>query len=404
MSSENQIQHLSLKHLELDTLLDITNAINRQQDEQSLLKIFLFTVVANFKISKLAVYSRDIGAWKLILKHGTPPDFDLSQSIISNLGKNFSIINDSRLFAIEVKSHFDILIPVGRENKNIALVLLNGSFTKTKDGGDESLKFIQTIANIITVAIQNIRLTNRRLEQQAIKKEIELAKKLQTHLFPSSLPDTNWLKIYAHYLPQLMVGGDYYDYIKLNENEFIICIADVSGKGVPAAFLMSNLQSALRILTKQSFSIEKIVVELNDLVYHNARGEKFITLFIAHYDMRADAMTYINCGHNEPILFRRSGEKLYLSDGTLILGAFEYLPSIQTGVVNNISDTFLFAYTDGLTETFDKEDTGKGLDLVENIILESSIVEIHQNIITALSINNAPIDDITMLSCWVGRK
>ncbi len=405
MSSKSQIQNLSLKHLELDTLLDITNAINRQQDEQSLLKIFLFTVVANFKIDKLAVYSREISGWKLVLKHGLPLDFEIISPVLLQLGREFSIVNSRKALPDSLKKHFGIVIPVGRESRNVALVMLGGSSKISNENDVESLKFIQTIANIITVAVQNIRLSNRRLEQEATKKEIELAKKIQLQLFPASLPNTDKLQIFASYLPQLMVGGDYYDYIKLNENEFMVCIADVSGKGIAAAFLMSNLQSALRILAKQPIALEEIVTELNEIVYHNAKGEKFITFFIAKYNLEKDEMTYVNCGHNEPIFFRRNGEKIYLSEGTLILGAFEYLPIIKKGIVYNIHDTFLFAYTDGLTETFDNYDTDNGLALVEELILQSADNEqLHHNIIKALSISNLPIDDITMLSCKVGAK
>jgi len=403
LPSNSPIQNLSLKHLELDTLLDITNAINRQQDEPSLLKIFLFTLVANFKINKLAVYSREISGWHLVLKHGLPSDFEIAASILKDLGKKFNIINNRNALPEALATNFEILIPVGRENRNVALVLLGGSIKIAADVENESLKFIQTTANIITVAIQNIRLNTRRLEQEAAKKEMELAKKIQLQLFPAMLPNSAKLQIFASYLPQLMVGGDYYDYIKLNDNEFIICIADVSGKGVAAAILMSNLQSALRILAKQPITLEEMVTEINEIVYHNAKGEKFITFFIAKYNLHKNEMNYINCGHNEPVFFRRNGEKTYLSQGTLILGAFEKLPQIKKGTINDVSDTFLFAYTDGLTETFDNYDTDKGLAAVEDLILKSTEnSHLHENIIKALSISNLPIDDITMLSCRVG--
>ncbi|MFN0048593.1 MAG: GAF domain-containing SpoIIE family protein phosphatase [Cytophagales bacterium] len=404
MASIKKAKFTSLKHLELDTLLDITNAINTEQDEQSLLKIFLFAVVANFKISHLAIYSRELSGWNMVLKHGLDKDFSIPADILGELGRKYAIVNDKNEFPAPLNEIFEIVIPVGRKNRNVAMAIMGGASSISKNEREESLKFIQTIANIITVAIQNIRLNTRRLDQQAIKREIELAQKLQSQLFPSVLPNNPELQIFASYLPQLMVGGDYYDYIKLNADEFVICIADVSGKGVPAAFLVSNLQSALRILVKQAISLEKIVTELNELVFHNAKGEKFITFFIARYNLKTNVMNYINCGHNEPILFRRNGEKHYLNEGTLILGAFEDLPDIKLGTIFEIKDTFLFAYTDGLTETFDMNNTDIGLALVEALILESTDnTKLHHNIISALRISNIPIDDITMLSCKVGK-
>lgn len=402
MKNKADIQYSSLKHLELDTLLDITNAINRLQDEQSLLRIFLFTVVANFKITHLSVYSRENYGWNLVLKHGIPNEFVIPDDVLLELGKNFNILSHKINFPPLISQFFSTFIPIGRENRNVAFVLLGTE--NNIEIGTESLGFIQTIANILTVAIQNTRLNKRRLEQQATKREIELAQKLQSQLFPSILPNTTNLQIFASYIPQLMVGGDYYDYIRLNENEFIICIADVSGKGVPAAFLVSNLQSALKILVKQNNNLEEIVNELNDLVYHNAKGEKFITFFIAKYNLEENHLEYINCGHNEPILFLENGEKIYLNEGSLILGAFESLPKFNTATISNIKNSLLFAYTDGLTETFDMNDITHGLELVEALILDNSDhTFLHQNIISKLKISNIPIDDITMLSCRIGN-
>ena len=395
---------ISIKTLELDTLLDITNAINRQQDEDSLLKIFLFTLVANFKINKLAVYSREVGGWKPVLLHGLPTGHNIPQPILMQIGKNHGIISVKKRLPDTVSTDFDVMIPVGRESRNVAIVLLGGLNRLSEQESSESLKFIQTIANILTVAIQNIRLNHRRLEQQAIKKEIELAKKLQSQLFPSFLPKDEKLHISSTYLPQLMVGGDYYDYIPLNENEFLLCIADVSGKGVPAAFIMSNLQSALRILSKQNLSLTDIVSGLNELVFENAKGEKFITFFIAKYNLQTYTIEYINCGHNDPVIFFPDGNYQNMHEGTLMLGAFEKLPFISSGTVHNVKGTYLFAYTDGLTESFDRDNADNGLKIAVDIICEHLVdfQNIHRLLLDRMDTSLIPIDDITMLSCRVG--
>ena len=391
---------LTLKHLELDTLLDITNAINRQQDEQSLLKIFLFTLIANFKINKLMVCSRERGSWYEILRHGLPKEFVPDVEELKAVAENFTItrFKDSEL---ALKNEFEVSIPVGRESRTIALILLG---TTAKMGGEmneESLKFIQTISNIIVVAIQNIRLTNRRLEQQAIKKEMEIARKLQSLLFPQNLPVKENIKITAKYIPQLIVGGDYYDYIELNENEFIVCIADVSGKGVGAAFIMSNLQSALRILAKQGLRLEQIVAELNTTVYNNARGEKFVTFFIAKYMLQKDKMVYINCGHNAPLFYNNEGNFELLDKGSVILGAFENLPIVETGRIHGIANSVLFCYTDGLVETVEYTNTDAALEQVKQLIKDNLIPEkLNDEVLQKLKIEGEnSIDDITILTC-----
>lgn len=393
-----------LKSLEVDTLLDISNAINRQIDEDSLLKIFLFTVVANFKISKLLVYSRELTGWDAVLKHNCNENDFIQNETLQFLAKKFDFVyfqeNDSYQNTF---SKFDVFIPVGRENRNIGMIFISGLRKIDENQQLESLKFIQTIANIITVAIQNNRLNKRKLEQQSIKKEIELTRKLQSKLIPSNLPLTNKLKIFANYIPHYKVGGDYFDYLTVNENEFYLCIADVSGKGLVAAMIMSNLQAALRVLVKLKCELSQIITELNSLIYQNTKGEKFVTLFLAHFNLQEKKIRYVNCGHNEPIFFEQGKDFRMLNEGSLILGAFENLPIIKIGEIENISDkALLFAYTDGLVEAFDQNDTDEAIKIIKQCITENNTEwKLNAEILEKMNIKNASFDDITVLSCFI---
>ena len=117
------------------------------------------------------------------------------------------------------------------------------------------------------------------------------------------MPYNKRVKIKATYFPHDLIGGDYYDYIPVDKKRFIICIADVSGKGIPAALLMSNFQASLRTLIRQTNDLKEIVSELNHLTYENAQGEHFITFFIAMYDKSKHTLTYINAGHNPAFPF-----------------------------------------------------------------------------------------------------
>jgi sigma-B regulation protein RsbU (phosphoserine phosphatase) len=107
----------------------------------------------------------------------------------------------------------------------------------------DGVKFIQALSNIIIVAIENKKLARKQLEQEAFRKELEIASDVQQFLFPDKLPNTERLKMEASYLPHDLVGGDYYDFIPINKNQFLLCVADVSGKGIPAALMMSNFQA-----------------------------------------------------------------------------------------------------------------------------------------------------------------
>lgn len=393
-----------LKHLELDTLLDITNAINRQPDEQSLLKIFLFTIVANFKISRLVVYSREIKGWQSLIQHGVPSHFAISSPTLYEMASKYSQGREY-IPAHPYTDVFDYIIPIGRENRVVAFVFIGGLRKQNDEYNRESLKFIRTIANIITVAIQNIRLNQRRIEQQAIKKEMELARKIQAKLFPQTLPCNDKLWLEATYMPHFSIGGDYYDYIALNQNEGIICVADVSGKGVSAAILMSNLQSALRVLAKQKLDIINIVHELNNIVYENTKGDKFITFFIAKYDLNENSVSYVNCGHNNPILTDYTHQPPVthvLNKGTVMLGAFEQLPFLELGRIEYTRNYHLFCYTDGLTDHIDMHNHDQALAKVMDALKRVDTSRpYHEQLLHRLNITKAGIDDITLFTCRV---
>jgi sigma-B regulation protein RsbU (phosphoserine phosphatase) len=400
ISSESS---LTLKHLELDALLDLTTAINSQMDEGNLMKIYLFTLVANFKIDRLMVYELENEKWHCKLRHGLEKDYyphseELIQVMETNRFLNF---NDTEFRTLN--SHFDVSIPVTRDRKLIATVLLGSRKKFSED--TEAIKFIQTISNILFVAIQNTRLSQEKIKQETLKNELETARKLQSLLFPQTLPYSDRLKIHATYIPHQSVGGDYYDYIPLPEGDFMVCIADVSGKGISAAFIMSNFQAALRVLARQGLRMEEIVKELNTLVYNNTKGEKFVTFFIAKYIPRKNMIVYMNCGHNAPILMSENKQMEFLNIGSMILGIFPELPFLETGKIYNVNNSVLFAYTDGLVECFEKTDTDQGVELIQKLLLENTDINmLHRNVLNAMDTNDEAFDDITIISCYFSNE
>jgi sigma-B regulation protein RsbU (phosphoserine phosphatase) len=183
-----------------------------------------------------------------------------------------------------------------------------------------------------------------------LKKELEVASEMQKLLFPNDLPSNKRMDISAKYIPRHEVGGDYYDFIPLGDDQYIICIADVSGKGISAAMLMANFQATIRTLFNyQRFDLEFLIGELNRKVMTSAKGEKFITFFIAQYNATTRELTYINAGHNQPFL--TNGKKAKLLDiGCVGLGMFDEMPFIQTGQEILGPNTTLVLYTDGVVE------------------------------------------------------
>lgn len=392
------------KELELNALLEITQSINNNVPEDSLYKIFNFTLRSNLNIKKLALFVLD-QTWNCKVNFGTRNNFQKLK-----LDDRFKLIkNIHRMDEFEeCEFHeFDMVIPVAHKTDTLALIFVGGLNKNNSHDHDESIKFIQALSNIIIVAIENKKLARKQLEQEAFRKELEIASDVQQFLFPERLPYTSRLKMEASYLPHDLVGGDYYDYIPINKNQFLICVADVSGKGIPAALMMSNFQASLRTLLRQTPNLKEIVEALNYQVMENTKGEKFITFFGAIYDLSLKTMIYVNAGHNAPILCDKKNGLRLLEEGSTVLGAMNPLPFMNEGFITDLDDFTLFAYTDGLTETINEDGEEFGVASLVDYFEKNNtkdIKTIHQDLIVALDGfkgRNGYRDDITMLTCRV---
>jgi sigma-B regulation protein RsbU (phosphoserine phosphatase) len=414
-NSENA-EPLELKHqrieLELSAILEITRAINNNATEDALYMMYKFTLRGNLNIERLALFVLD-ERWYCKVNFGTDKNFaeiNFETEPLKDI-QDITLIKDLN-FENEQFKQFDLLIPLLHKDRILAYVFLNQFHQLESEGQlihrEVDTRFVQSLTNIIIVAIENKKLVRRQIRQEAFKKEMEIAKSVQSLLFPKKLPYTKELQIKATYFPHDLIGGDYYDYIPISEQKFILCIADVSGKGIPAALLMSNFQASLRALVRQTDNLKQIVEELNFLIYDNARGEHFITFFIGLYDKSKHTLTYINAGHNPAFLFDyQTNQSQLLDSGTIVLGSFRPLPFLIETTINNLKNFMLFNYTDGVTEVINPDQEQFGIDRLIEFLKSRKKVElgeIHGHLISR--INNfkkemAFVDDITLLSCRV---
>lgn len=390
---------IDIRDLQLNALLEVTQAVNNNLPEDDLLKIYRFTLLADLKVKKLALFTEQAGRWKCRAHFGTTgkcADMDLPVRYLN--------IKEEQAVSDKQFQEFNAVFPVYHKNKLLAVVFLDTGSEKK-----DQHRFLNALTNIILVAIENKRLARQQMEQEAYRRELEIAKKVQNFLFPKELPKVERLQIEAFYLPHHDVGGDYYDYIQIDEDRFLTCIADVSGKGVPAALLMSNFQASLRALIRQTKDLKEIITELNHTTYLSGNGENFITFFVAIYDFKKHSLEYINCGHNEIVLQHDGGFEV-LNEGTTVLGMLIPLPFIESKRIDELTNFSLFTYTDGLTETFNEDDEPFEFDrlkeLLENDQTED-LSDLHDKILNALNEfkGDKPFqDDITMLSCRVHNK
>lgn len=404
MTEKASIKRLKLTTFKLRSLLNITQAINENLTQQELLSRYESILRDDLNIGKLVLYK--LGAeWKCILSSGLPEDNSVYIDPEKEL-MQFDEITFVTTSQSSTLSNYDIVIPVIHNGKHIAFVII-GDIDEDVEGISPTIKhlnFIQTISNIIIVAIENIRLFNESLKQEAMRKELELASKMQNMLIPntSTLPNNSRIRMTAFYHPHLEVGGDYYDYIELSKDEIGFCIADVSGKGMSAALLMSNFQANLRALFTHEISLRALVEKLNDRVLHAANGEKFITLFVAKYNFKTKELEYINAGHNRPILYKMKDKSIeFLDKGCVGIGMLDEIPLVKKGLMYIEEPSKILCYTDGLVELMDGLGVSTETSEIEECLQnDGSIEENIQSIIGRQKImenTTAIFDDISIL-------
>ena len=406
-TTEQLASDLQAKKLQLHWLLQITKAINYNFSTKQLLDVYEHVVQAQLKVEKLVllIYEQK---WKCFLLYGTDTSFqtiDL-EKIISELNQLHNLETEKELWV----NNFETIVPVYHKEQLLAYALVGGIQNSPIIRKNELITFIQTITNLVVVAIENNHTAQERIRQAAMRRELELAAQMQNMLFPVSLPDDERIEFHASYLPHQEVGGDYYDYIPLNENEFVFSMADVSGKGIPAALLMSNFQANVHAHLNEHTSLVELAGLLNTKVFQSAKGEKFITFFIAKYNYLTKELSYVNAGHNPPFLIHDKVVYM-LNEGTTGLGMFEELPFINSGKLYIPDNALLLCYTDGVTDTENDDGDEFGVEklksfLIQNISL-NKIEALHNKLISTLNTYKQSknfTDDITLLSCRFKKK
>ncbi|MCU0612881.1 MAG: PP2C family protein-serine/threonine phosphatase [Candidatus Eisenbacteria bacterium] len=239
-------------------------------------------------------------------------------------------------------------------------------------------------------------------EKERLDRELQIAREIQVNLLPGALPQVNGLELAAISRPAREVAGDYYDALMVEPGRLVLVVADVSGKGVAAAMLMSNLQSALHVLLSQNLRLDTIVTRLNTLVCRNSPAEMFITLFIGMIDTRTFRLDYVNAGHDEPLIIRGDGT-LRLGACGLLLGMFPEA-AYTVGSVELRGGDLLALYSDGLTESMSSTEEEFGVERLEHAlraaagrtardVLSTVLEEVRSHTVA----DELPSDDLTFL-------
>ncbi|HKO04918.1 MAG TPA: GAF domain-containing SpoIIE family protein phosphatase, partial [Candidatus Acidoferrales bacterium] len=256
--------------------------------------------------------------------------------------------------------------PIRNNSEQIigVLQLLNKK-TGPFNAGDQG--FLEAISLHVALALENARMHRAMIQQERLERDLALARSIQASLLPETPPQVAEFEISVFHRPTQMVGGDYYDFLMLDQDTMLTVVADVEGKGVASALMMSNLQAMLHTLVGHLHSLERLVEAINNLMASEGRQRKFMSMFVAMLDRRHRGLHYINAGHVPPAVIRAGGEIESLREGGMVIGVIPG-QSYARGFLRLEKGDVFIACTDGITEAMDREGNEYGLErLVEAV-------------------------------------
>ena len=296
-----------------------------------------------------------------------------------------------------------LCMPIRHHNNEIVgvLQLLNqqthGRFTA------EDQEFLTKLTGHMAMALENARLHREALEKQRMERDLAVARNIQRSLLPDAPPVVPGYDIAVINRMCYEVGGDYYDFLNLGPQTLLIVVADVEGKGVSSALVMSNLQATLRALVMHLHSLEVLTISLNEMIYNDTKSEKFLSIFLGLVDIRRGGLHYINAGHVPPILVKgTTGEYKTLESGGTVIGLFpdaEY----NRGAAKLDPGDILVCCTDGILEASNLEDEEYETERLAEAVARhrtktaQQIVDAVLEEVTAFSVGGKNIDDKVLM-------
>jgi phosphoserine phosphatase RsbU/P len=259
----------------------------------------------------------------------------------------------------------EIAVPIVVQGKVIGA--LNLESDRTGEYGEGDAELLQFISNAAATSIEKAILHRQLLERKRLQRQLEIAREVQRGLLPGSPPDVSGYDIAGLNIPNSEIGGDYFDYVELPEGQLALAVADVSGKGVPAALIMATFRAALRTRLRDSPTLERAMESVNAFMFDSTGMATFVTAVVGQLDPGSGLLTYCNCGHNPPLLLRSDGSQSRLFSGGMILGVDPETTYESETARLSPGDT-LVLYTDGVVESATQDGRELGLEGLEQAL------------------------------------
>ena len=292
-------------------------------------------------------------------------------------------------------------VPLRVKNKMVGVLTVFNKRSNEKFSSTDQ-KLLSIIASQSAQIIENARLLEEERNLRMMQEEMRVAKETQINLLPKEFPIINGYQIAAKTIPAKEVGGDYYDLIQIDDNRFAFCLGDVSGKGMPAAMLMSNLQATLRSHTVAKNLCKDIISVSNQLLYNSTEPTKFATLFYGIINLKSNDIVFCNAGHNNPLLFTDNQKIVELITGGIMLGC---LPDsdFEDEKISVKKNDVIVIYSDGISEAMNESEEEYGEERLTELIsnhLEDSPDKIIENILSDVNVfvgKASQWDDMTLM-------
>ena len=294
-----------------------------------------------------------------------------------------------------------ICIPLQVEEETFGVMNISNKEPTLYTAGD--LKLATALATQAAVSIENARLHAEQLERERIVKELEIARDIQQSLLPNSTPIVEGAEVVAMSLPAKEVGGDFYDFIPVSERHLGVVIADVSGKGVPAALFMALSRALMRANSLHEPEVSQAVIQTNRLILDCATSGLFVTLFYAIIDTQQRRLRYVSGGHNPPILFKKASNDVHLleADG-IALGVLDEIELEEKEEELKEGDVIVL-YTDGVTESINPRDEEFGEERLIQLIKDhhtlsaNELIQKITDVVMAFTEDEPQFDDFTLM-------
>jgi sigma-B regulation protein RsbU (phosphoserine phosphatase) len=367
------------KSLERAVLLEVGRALALPMELGQVLEAIMDQLrrIVHYDAAAIYLLDRETGAIVSEASRGYPPEFleddrlKIGEGIVgwvAKTGESVSVADtrsDTRYLVARPNTRSELACPIVIQGRIIGVFNLENDELDAYHEGH--LEFLKTFASQAAAAIERARLLDQAMEARNLERELEIARGIQASFLPTTPPAVGGLDLAGLNIPYREVGGDYFDYIKIVDNQLGLAIGDVSGKGVAAALLMAAFRASLLAEIRNHFAIRRILQKVNRLLYESTDDGKFVTAFYGVLDAKNRVFTFSNAGHNPPLLLRVDGTAEWLTEGGLPLGVMEEATYEERPVPLGVGDV-LVLYTDGVTEASNDVEDQYGVERLEALV------------------------------------